>query len=179
MKKLLCLLPLVYYRLFFDSGEASTANTSDRAVIKIGRYVNDKLPTSTPAEDKAFIKATYAVMNALDAAIRGTAANQATQALVAVCKRSQRQPQRRLQRPRGSDHEENALVCFDRRGRVCVVARGERQEEKAAQLLSSKRRCPPALCSRALLRPLKMAARLITPKKLSPTACELGAVCLQ
>ena len=84
MKKLLCLLPLVLLTgCFFDSGEASTANTSDRAVIKIGRYVNDKLPTSTPAEDKAFIKATYAVMNALDAAIRGTAANQATQALVA------------------------------------------------------------------------------------------------
>ena len=68
---------------FFDSGPASTANTSDKCVIKTGRYINDKLSTTTPEQDKAFIKALYADINALDAAIRGTTANQATQALVA------------------------------------------------------------------------------------------------
>lgn len=84
MKKILCVLPLIFLAgCWFDSGEASTEKTSDRCVIKTGRYVLDKLPTSTPEQDKAFIKAIYADVNALDAAIRGSVANQATQALVA------------------------------------------------------------------------------------------------
>ncbi len=84
MKKILCALPLVFLAgCFWDSGSASTENTSDRFVIKTGRYINDKLATSTPEQDKAFIRAVYTEVNALDAALRGTTANQSTQALVA------------------------------------------------------------------------------------------------